>query len=559
MQLSESVRNLGFLPLAFTRRHKTAGRDAGVAADAPPPPGLFQNIALLAIVIAIQALVAIASLNALSTLRVFVEAQGLWSKAEQSATMFLYQYLDHGDEQDYRSFQSALDTALDLNAARREAEGPEPDMPVLAASLERLGVDPDEIPGAIFVYLHFRQSSLLLPAIAIWRQTDAALTELAMLGQVIRDEHQRVLWPKDVDDLKAEVRDTDMRLLGLASTFSKVLGRSARDATRLVTFANIGLAIILITLVIWRMRRLFRRSQLFERALRNEKEQAQVTLQAIGDAVIRTDASGRVQYANRAAERLIGQGLAEGRRLSSLVALADASGKWCDCPIETILTGKSTACSLGSGLVLELPSGSTPVSLQCAPFVVDGEAKGTVLILRDMTREHDLIGRLSWQASHDELTGLANRRELERRLNGRIAHSFEDGAEDALLLFDLDQFKLVNDSYGHAAGDQVLREVATLLKLELPDDSLPVRLGGDEFAAFLPDCDGVQAMEIAERLRDGVQSLSFSFGGRPIRTSASIGARCEHPRDRQCRGCPQPRGYGLLSRQGKGPQSRPTA
>ncbi len=495
-------------------------------ADASAPAaGLLRNIALLAIVIAIQALVAIVSLQALSILRFYVQAESLWSESLKTATIVLDDYLDHGDERNYQDFLAATAIAVDERAARRALEDASPDVAASAAALQRAGLNPSDFAGAIFGYLHFREFGILGRAIAIWKQTDPVLTEFVTVGEVIHAKIRSGIRPADADTLKDEVHAIDVRLSRLGEAFSKILRAEMRDVTRLVTFANIGLAFVLIALVAWRMRYLFRRSQRFEDALRNEKEQAQITLQAIGDAVIRIDAAGRVRYANPAAERLLGQDLAaaRGRQLSSVVAFADETGLQCDCPIESMIAGRSTNCSPGSGLVLETAGGSTPVSLQGAPFVVDGETKGTVLVLRDMTRERDLIGRLSWQAGHDELTGLANRRALDRSLNGRIARPFDAATEDALLLFDLDQFKLVNDTYGHAAGDQVLREVAALLKLELPDDSLPVRLGGDEFAAFLPDCDAVQAMEIAERLRDGIQSLSFSFGGRPVRTSASIG------------------------------------
>jgi diguanylate cyclase (GGDEF)-like protein len=277
-------------------------------------------------------------------------------------------------------------------------------------------------------------------------------------------------------------------------------------------------------LVVWRMRNLFRRSQLFESALSSEKEQAQVTLHAIGDAVIRVNAAGSVDYANAAAERLLGMSerQAFGLPLSSIAAIVDTACGETRCQIESLLKGDDAPYAT-SELTLLTAAGPTPVSVQTAPFEVAGMTAGTVLVLRDITRERGLIARLQWQASHDELTGLANRRELDSRLRARMADIDAESRDDALMLLDLDQFKLVNDTCGHAAGDQLLREVATLLKLELDKGCLPVRLGGDEFAVILQDCGLVRATEIAERLRGAIQDLNFVWEDRLFKIAASIG------------------------------------
>jgi diguanylate cyclase (GGDEF)-like protein len=140
-----------------------------------------------------------------------------------------------------------------------------------------------------------------------------------------------------------------------------------------------------------------------------------------------------------------------------------------------------------------------------------------------MTREQDFIDRLSWQASHDALTGLVNRRDFESRLAAAISQPSEKPSRHALMYLDLDQFKLVNDTCGHAAGDQLLRQISVLLLNELPAGDILARLGGDEFGVLLFDCDTACAVATAERLRATVQDLHFSWEGRPFSTSVSIG------------------------------------
>jgi len=164
----------------------------------------------------------------------------------------------------------------------------------------------------------------------------------------------------------------------MATSFSKALGAGTRSVTTLLAFANNGVALALMSLVVWRMLNLFRRSQLFESALSSEKEQAQVTLQAIGDAVIRVNAAGLIDYVNAAAERLIGmnQAQAQGLLLSSLVAIINIASGETRCLIESLLKRDDTQCGATSELTLVTAAGSTPVSVQIAPFEVAGKAAG---------------------------------------------------------------------------------------------------------------------------------------------------------------------------------------
>jgi diguanylate cyclase (GGDEF)-like protein len=140
-----------------------------------------------------------------------------------------------------------------------------------------------------------------------------------------------------------------------------------------------------------------------------------------------------------------------------------------------------------------------------------------------MTREREFVAQLSWQASHDALTGLANRREFESRLEQALDRLSHQPGEHALMFLDLDQFKVVNDTCGHAAGDQLLRQTSGLLRENVGADALLARLGGDEFGVLLRNCDAKSAAQIAERLRLTVQELSFVWNGCMFNVSASIG------------------------------------
>ncbi len=137
--------------------------------------------------------------------------------------------------------------------------------------------------------------------------------------------------------------------------------------------------------------------------------------------------------------------------------------------------------------------------------------------------EREFVERLSWQASHDALTGLVNRREFEIRLGTALDKLYRQPSEHSLMFLDLDQFKVVNDTCGHAAGDQLLKHTSTLLHETLGASGLLARLGGDEFGVLLENCDANSAIGIAERLRLAVQELRFAWNGCVFSISASVG------------------------------------
>ncbi|MBI3145007.1 MAG: EAL domain-containing protein [Pseudogulbenkiania sp.] len=267
--------------------------------------------------------------------------------------------------------------------------------------------------------------------------------------------------------------------------------------------------------------------KLAESALRAEKERAQITLASIGDAVITIDISGRVDYLNPVAEQLIGHPLQQvrGSRLDTLFSLFH------DSPVAkrptrlNQLLNESSPAGAGRDLLLERHDGSRiSVCMVSAP-IFDGQnsVSGKVLVFHDMTRERLYIDSLSWQASHDALTGLTNRHEFERRLTLTLETTSRRQQYHGLMYLDLDQFKIVNDTCGHAAGDELLRQVCVLLQQHLREEDTLARLGGDEFGVLLKNCPPEAALVVAEKLRQTVLDLHFSWGGQPFSISASIG------------------------------------
>ena len=153
----------------------------------------------------------------------------------------------------------------------------------------------------------------------------------------------------------------------------------------------------------------------------------------------------------------------------------------------------------------------------------EGEAIGAVIVFGDVTKERRLKRALSYQASHDALTGLINRREFDVRLESAVTAAQRGEAEYVLLYVDLDQFKVVNDTCGHSAGDRLLRDITSLLQTRVRASDTIARLGGDEFGLLLERCSLEQAERVADSIRQAIHGYRFLWGANSLSVGASIG------------------------------------
>ena len=246
---------------------------------------------------------------------------------------------------------------------------------------------------------------------------------------------------------------------------------------------------------------------------------AEVTLHSIGEAVIRLDEEGHVLYLNPVAETMSGfeDGIARGRALEDVLELSVA-GPITAASLAQLTEGRADVqLKSVSGSIRALACTVSPIS------DAEGLPVGRVLVMRDVSREHELTEELAYQASHDPLTELPNRRRFEHQLIRAVEQAQDSDIMHALLYIDLDQFKLVNDTCGHVAGDQMLRQIAGLLQKEVRDRDLLARLGGDEFGVVLDDCAIETAMVIAERICRAISAFRFVSDSRIFELGASIG------------------------------------
>jgi diguanylate cyclase (GGDEF)-like protein/PAS domain S-box-containing protein len=254
--------------------------------------------------------------------------------------------------------------------------------------------------------------------------------------------------------------------------------------------------------------------------LRQSEARFRLLLESVGEGILGLDAEGRCTFVNPAAlvmlgytrEELLGQDIHAMIHGGSVDGFPVAAGQW----------GINNAFRDGvpqrSPEIFRRKDGhSFPVECSAYPMQIDVQVTGAVLIFRDVTES------LCYQATHDSLTGLINRTEFEQRTARALTSALDDQSEHALCYLDLDQFKIINDTCGHAAGDELLRTLATLLQSKLRQRDTMARLGGDEFVLLIEHCTIDQAWSIANELCESVRDHRFICDSKPYSVSVSIG------------------------------------
>ncbi len=274
--------------------------------------------------------------------------------------------------------------------------------------------------------------------------------------------------------------------------------------------------------------------KIMEHSLLVERDQAEATLNSMGDAVACTDRSGNITFLNLVAEHLTGWSCREamGRPMDAVFRILDATSReTVPAPTEKTI-GENRAAHLPSNCILVRRDGSeVPIEDSVAPIHDrDGNAIGVVIILRDVSAARSLTLQLAHSAQHDFLTGLPNRMLLNDRVRQATALAPRHRKSVAVLFLDLDGFKHINDSLGHAIGDKALQSVARRLLDCVRDSDTVCRLGGDEFIALLAEIEASgDAAQTAERMLKAV-AAPLSIDGHELHITASIGISV-HPDD----------------------------
>ncbi|MFA6041425.1 MAG: diguanylate cyclase, partial [Methylophilus sp.] len=261
--------------------------------------------------------------------------------------------------------------------------------------------------------------------------------------------------------------------------------------------------------------------------LAEQYESMRVTLHSIADAVITTDNNGIITWLNPVAERLTAWSNADAIDCpiqQVFHVLDDERKKPVENPVTTCIEQQQISVLVEHNTLINKNGLEYGIECSVAP-ILDPNAKvlGTVLVFRDVTEQRKISKEIGYRASHDQLTGLVNRGEFEARLNRLLDKSRTENKEHSLLFIDLDKFKSVNDSCGHAAGDLVLIQISKLIASIIRSRDTLARLGGDEFAVILEECSIEQAKRVAQTICDKVHEYKFIHEGKIFKIGTSIG------------------------------------
>jgi len=390
-----------------------------------------------------------------------------------------------------------------------------------------------QINGAVMLFID--QQKMVSSIIKNFPDIDF---ELALLDINLSesDEREAVKNQENVQKfLPTTVTFTQQRVIRVANR--DVLLKMSSKYSPGYTQMMIAIAVMLLIAVALRMWSLFRKQQMIasenqEKAFQDlfsERERAEVTLSSITDAVITTDDQDKITFLNPVAEKFMGisNDDAFGKPINEVVRLLDEqSGEDHDNPLEHCIENITASPGGKSTHFLTMSDDQSPLSvdLSCSKLKdIQGNEMGSVLVMRDVTHERELKNQLSYQASHDSLTGLVNRAKFEEELKKAILTCNEDAPGHVLCYMDLDQFKVVNDTCGHIAGDALLKQLSQLLSKRIRDSDVLARLGGDEFGLLLSNCDLENAVQIADTLRLSVRQFIFRWDGRAFDVRISIG------------------------------------
>jgi len=301
-------------------------------------------------------------------------------------------------------------------------------------------------------------------------------------------------------------------------------GENSYDRARLLLIILGGIAVALLVTIAIKVFKVMRHAT---EALHDEKDRLRITLHSIGDGVIATDSTGIIDYINPVAEQYTGWSMdeARGSHIFDVFHIINAEDK---SPVASTL-GELIDESQNNDLhhhSLLLRRDGVTLAVDYTTSAIhhnDGSVGGYVTVLRDESELREMAHHLSHQATHDPLTNLTNRREFERRLDLLLKHSSVANAEHVLCYLDLDRFKIVNDTCGHAAGDELLKQIVTLFRQRIRSNDLLARIGGDEFGLLLENCPVERALGITEEIRNSVRSYSFLWHGQSFQIGVSIG------------------------------------
>jgi diguanylate cyclase (GGDEF)-like protein/PAS domain S-box-containing protein len=486
-----------------------AGVDAGEALQRLP-----LRVALLILLCAMGTLLTLLILETQAGVTAYIVGEGHWSRAQQRSVHALYRYAAHGDPLDLAEARRALDVPLGDRAARLALDRSPVDMAAARAGLQRGNIRPRDVDRMIWMYRMLSGAPYFRQSVGHWLRGDAEILRLAALADEL--EARLASGPLDAASVRAyqdEVVAIDARLRPIELAFSQSLADGGDLIRRCLLLLGVAAFLTLALYALWVMRSTLLRVRETESGFRSAFHQS-----AVGMAKL--DREGRFVQANEALARLLDMPLPRLRasRLDEVMLEEDLPRD------DSGGLDWSWLLESGERRIIAADGRVCWVRWTASRVAAHGPGSDLVFVLvEDVSEARALVSEMAHQASHDELTGLVNRREIGRRLARLLDRTRSRGGEHALCYIDLDRFKLVNDTCGHEAGDRYLRQFVATVQARLRQHDWMGRLGGDEFAVLLLDTNLEQAEAVMTRVYAELSATTFEWGGRAFDLACSTG------------------------------------
>lgn len=440
-------------------------------------------------IIIVSLLLALGAMEVLSAARAYVAGEGLWSKAQRDAVYSLTLYAQTREPKYYERYQQALAIPLSDQQARIEMDKPDFDYTKTYAGL--LGGDnhPDDIPGMIRLYRCCAEYSWFRRAVSIWEEGDKHIAQLQQLGRDLRAEIlSGRYYPKRIEAILGQVRAVDAGVKPLEDAFTTTLGEAVRWLKSTLAWTVSVTIALLIVLGVYLSSRILGQARRTEDNYRLLADAFAHT----ADGIMILDNKRRIVTVNHAFTTISGYEAGEviGRMFSRPQSVK--------IPGPTIYAVWEDVRSTGrwEGELWNVRKNGEVYPMRLNLSVVYDQHGGAidhyVGVFNDISAHKSNEERLKFLATHDPLTGLPNRAEFERSCREAMARARRRGLRAAVLYIDLDNFKPVNDTYGHAIGDDLLKTIAARMKQAVRETDTVARIGGDEFSVLLADLDDIE-------------------------------------------------------------------
>lgn len=464
----------------------------------------------------------VAAFHGLSGARAYVHGESQWTKAQKQAVIALFDYAASAREERFEAFRSALSVNHGDRRARLTLSSEQPDFEAAREGFLAGRNRPEDIDTMMLLFVWGRSLQPFEQAIDAWTRADALIGELEAEARVLRGlVRQHGAASEPVLDQMVVIRDLDRRLTEQEHEFSNRMGQISDWMRRFFTATIVLTALLLVGAGWFLARRLILVSETREAALKESEQRYRALVDQPEVGMWQIDPHGRIVYFNPAMRSLLkipDDTALQGQPIERFVAEGHRD--------KVAKNRQARVQGTSAAMEVELTPlrGKPCIALvHGAPIRVGSSVVGHVGTCVDITARKQAEDELRFQALHDVLTGLPNRKLLMDRLSMALKRGRRTGKSTAVFFIDLDRFKVVNDGLGHAAGDELLKEAAVRLKTVTRAHDSIARFGGDEFGIVLENIEAhEEVLQPATRILQAFEK-EFTINGITARVGASVG------------------------------------